>query len=581
LNLIIPAGGGISLVFGSHKLLELFAVLAIGAQNMDAAAPTCDAMARLSGMLQDLSHILQHHLSANVSQQLMLEEAARAVSTLMDSLLDTQLQQLSQLVRTKQWDEATRQMHQNFQDDNTIGHVVKAVLQLTYDGLEELVSAVHWVGHLDVHFQPSACRALYELMQLKGHAHQPHVLLLWRRVGGDEEPSTSHQCDEDCCRMVERIASGIKKCDFSDVDLICKIDDEHDEIDKDGFVLNKIMSAVVSKFDVCKLEDTLPLIKFFEKMPRFTNCWCLIDALLKRLEAKRFLHSAPGFHVWALARWTSAENNWQQLDCHTQNLCTNAMMKLDLFDDKYFKLYEQCLEDDNKQKIRNLHNQNSYLYSIMSEFISWYFQKNDMSRRVQNLLLASRSIGSVKAVGLILTGMFKEMLRLQQLDTFEAFQVHNESLNICFALKQPDKKAPFERLNAQVPNCLRLVFACEGNQLRLVNKSCDLALCVEEKKVLCCPPQHDEKQHFGASVHVYSALTSFSITLNGSVCWNLEASGDTVRVSLTRSWWKVKTHDGRHVKIFNHQGTKRNDEIINIFCFMNFQSSFLQLRNKM
>jgi hypothetical protein len=517
---------------------------------------------RLVQLLKDLDAFSCDSTEADLLQ--LANEAKRAVTKMQNVLKRSQVEQVAKLVQAKEWDKATQQMKINFPGGNSIA-IVEEVLELVYvgDNLDNLTTAIKWVDKLDASLRPRAYRTLYEQVKFKRHTDQPQVLMLWRRIkmmpASAVLDSVLAQLDADFQRILEQIVEGIKKKDYS---LIRKIDEMCDF--KEGeLVMNEVVTAIVSKFETCTMENVVLLVQFSMMLRSFENSCYLIDALMKALEAGLLQDSEIAMQLWVHAKYTKEEQpNWDKVQKSTQKLCTNVLDKLTLYKLRYFRHYQRYVEDDDKQKIENLHHENWNLRSIVSDFVSWYYKKEDPTR-VHNLLAIVNVIDDFEEIQRVLTQLHIEMVKFQQTNTFEAFCLynmvkHNMLFNNYESL-QPKLKASFEQLKAKAPSCLRLLLwpKEDEKQLRLVNKFYDSPLCIQDEKVFCCSSQedNDQEQLCSVSVEADTALTTYSFKC-GDTRWKLDASDsdNVAKVTWTGTRWKLKPADEHHVQIFTDDG---------------------------
>jgi len=185
--------------------------------------------------------------------------------------------------------------------------------------------------------------------------------------------------------------------------------------------------------------------------------------------------------------------------------------------------------------------------------------------RVHNLLWAARAINKFISIDRILTRLHLEMFKCQQMDTFEAFCLFNEvkqymELDSCED-QEPELKAPLEQLKAKVPICLRLILwpKEDENQLRLVNKFFDSAVCIRQEKIVCSSSSLDKELFFSAAVDPDTALTTFSFYSGTTYCkLDVAALEDfSGKKPWTGTQWKLKAHDENHVKIFTDDGERQ------------------------
>jgi hypothetical protein len=302
------------------------------------------------------------------------------------------------------------------------------------------------------------------------------------------------------------------------------------------------------------LENTQLLIQYSFKLPSILNNCFLIDAMFKRFEDLELLDSKQGMLLWSHVKYTMEEqSHWKKVPIAAQKLCTDVLDKLANYKVNFFQHYQKYVEDE-RQKLINLHGYNCQLFSILSEFVNWYYKKED-TRRVKNLLSVARGIG-VKGTQLILTQLQVEMQKYQQMDTFEVFYLFNMvKLYMSLNNLHPKLKSSFERLKAKAPACLRLLLwpEEEENQLRLVNKFFDAPICIQQEKIVCSSSSLNQELFFSAAVNPYTALTTFSFKSGTTYC-KLNADALEDYTTLIGTQWKLKAQDETHVEIFTDHG---------------------------
>jgi hypothetical protein len=332
---------------------------------------------------------------------------------------------------------------------------LQEVVHLLKDSILEnglkIKKAIEFVDRLDAALKPEAYKVLYEYINLKNLTGEPEMLLLQRNIRQLENPrillqETNKKVNADCKKMISRIVKGIEEKDYSISIYVIK------EL---GYaLLNENMATIVQEFSTGSLENTPLLIQYSQGLPYISNHCFLIDALLKELEKRQLLDSMQAMHLWALAKYTKEEEAyWPNVAASTQMLCTDALEKLSLNKEKFFQHYQNYVEDSDKQKIKDLHLSNWLLYSIVRDFVSFYF--NGEVGRTQNLLAAANAMPDYGAIGRILSQLHEEMAKSDQLKSFEAFRLFNQVKRTMsfsnFNLLEPYEKKPFEELKEKAP----------------------------------------------------------------------------------------------------------------------------------
>jgi hypothetical protein len=526
--------------------------------------PACSAdEERLKQLLKILDAFCSDSTAAELKQ--LANEAKRVVKQMQNFLERSVVEQVVELVKAKQWDKATEQMKINFPGDSLNIGRVEEVLETVFlcDKSDCLISIIKWVGQLDVQLQPRAYEALYEHFTFNKLTNQPEVLLLQKRVGdlpAGVLKNVRAQLDQDFQAIVKKIVEEVKSEEYSLQTNINKLDKSEVEV---GLILNEVATAVVGKFESFTLENTLLLIQYSRNLRTINSRCFLMDALLKKFKARRLLDSEQSLQLWAHAKYTVEEQpNWKNVPKATQKLCTDVLDKLKPYKFKFFRFYQNYVEEKDKQIIEKLHQKNWYLRSILSEFVTWYYKKEDLTR-VQNLLSTAREINDFYANQRILTQLQIEMHKFQQTNTFECFRLFNMvKLYMAFdnfGTLKPELKTSYEELKGKAPSCLRLLLWPEENeeQLQLVNKFFDSPLCIQQDKIVCSSSSPEKELLFGTSVDRDTALTFFSFKSEAKCC-KLDAAALEDTSDAKKPWsgtpWKLKPVDETHVKIFTDDG---------------------------
>jgi hypothetical protein len=316
--------------------------------------------------------------------------------------------------------------------------------------VEDLTNSIDFVDRLDTNLKPDAYRALYEKISLNNQTNVPQMLLLQRRIDLLKDPGTNlnetkKNLDADCRKIISRIVKGIGQKDYSISRYITK--------KLDDAVLNDNMVKIVREFYNGTLENTLLLIAYSNGLSSSSNACFLINALLKELEKRQLLESVDAMNLWAHARFAGEEENWSNLEACTQKLCTDAIVKLDLYKETLYGHYKKYVENSDKHTIQDLHKSNWHLRSIVRDFVYWYY--NGEVDRTQNLLAASNAIQDYVAVGRILSQLHEEMAESDQLNSFGAFKLFNQVQRYMnssnFNSQEPEYVQTMEQLIDQAP----------------------------------------------------------------------------------------------------------------------------------
>jgi hypothetical protein len=513
---------------------------------------------RLKQLLKILDTFFSKPSAAEMQQ--LANEAKRVVNKMQNFLERSLVEQVAELVQAKEWDNVTEKMKQNFPGGVNIGKV-EEILELVYlnGSLEHFVSALNWVGELEVKLQPRAYESLYEQLKFKRLANQPEVLLVRQNLlVGRVSDHLRAQLDEDFQTIVGQIVEGVKKEDFF---LQSKISEMRKTATVGvDLIMDEVVTAVVDKFKTFNFEETQLLIQYSTKLPFLGNFCIMIDALMKIFEARNLLDSEQSLLLWSHAKYTMEEEpNWKDVSKATQKLCTNVMEKLTKHKLKFFDHYQKYVEDQDKQKLQKLHKRNWHLCSIMSDFVTWYCKKDDLSR-VENLLSAAIATDTFITIERILTQLQIEMQKFQQMNTFEAFRLFN-MVKLCMAFDcyknlKPECKASYEQLKAKAPTCLRLLLwpDQEENQLQLVNKFFDSSLYIQKEKIVCSNVPPNKDLLCSATVNPKTSLTTFSFKCGTKRCKLDAAAFEDSTTKQSGNRWKLKAVDDTHVKIFTDDG---------------------------
>jgi hypothetical protein len=435
---------------------------------------------------------------------------------------------------------------------------LQEIMALIYVDKKNLKNAIEAVLQFDVKQQAAAYKALYGEIKDKKHTGEPEILLLQKKIRLVEEPGhvldeTMKQVDEDCKKIISRIVKGIDEKDYSISIYVAE------ELDK--ALLNENMVTIVQEFFTGSLENTLLLIQYSQGLPYIDNSCFLIDALLKELEKRQLLDSMQAMHLWAHAKWTKEETpNWPNVAASTQKLCTDVLEKLSVNKEKFFRHYQKYVEDPDKQKIKDLHDSNWHLQSIVRDFVSFYFNGDEVGR-TQNLLAAANANIQYSASGRILSQVYEEMAKSDQLKSFEAFRLFNvvkrkmSTGNFNSAL--PQEKKPFEDLKEKAAACMRqLLWSDESMDFRLVNKfkSEQLFFTPGDNKVGCRIPgdDHNEQLWLLDVIEETSLLSIRPKSGNGEL--GIQGDGTVGVVPKPGFRWMIKPLDDDHFKIFTEKG---------------------------
>jgi hypothetical protein len=61
------------------------------------------------------------------------------------------------------------------------------------------------------------------------------------------------------------------------------------------------------------------------------------------------------------------------------SICSNALDKLMKYRTRFLEHYQKYVEHEDKQKIKLLHEQNFHFQSIVSDFVTFYYKRDDLT----------------------------------------------------------------------------------------------------------------------------------------------------------------------------------------------------------
>jgi len=415
------------------------------------------------------------------------------------------------------------------------------ILKLIYVYEGDLGSAIRFVASFRVEFHQDAYEALYEDVRLKGDTEMPEILLLQRKMRRilDAGSETMKQVDEDCKKIEDRIVEEIRAEE-------CKLSTKLIESTGKSIFLEKMISIVEDVHFAGTVEETLWLIKFSQKLPLIPISCCIICTLFKVLREKNLLQTIHAMHLWAHLRILMEEEYFSNVD---QMKCTPTCTELDKNKELYFKIYQEYVEHPFEKKIKDLHESNSDLESILSDFVNFYYNGKLVKACV--ILNAVDNIGYFSAKFKFLSSLFERMSYFDQLGTFEAFGIFTfVKFYLSSTSTNAFHKQNFEKLKAKAPPCLQLLLWPKpaGAKFRLVNKLFNFPLSFSASKVLCCPTENqNDDQLWSAEVNLSKDLTSFKVqgsSVNFGLLHMKTVSSDK------GTEWKIKAVDEHHIKLY-------------------------------
>lgn len=521
--------------------------------------PSTGMVERLDLTLSDLESISGNPSSGRKILQELANQAQIVLTELRSVLKRSQVQEVAQLVRDGSWVKASEAMNHNF-PGGSIGSI-EEVMELVYvdDHQQNLLSAIKWVGHLDVQLRPRAYEAIYEQIKMKGHTDKMQMLLMQDEIkmlpaNAVMKDDVRAQLDNDCFQLIECIVSSVN-LRFLFGSSPCMPSMNLFEIMKSE-CFSFAVQPIVSKWEDQE-DGLLLLLKLSQTFFSVSSSCCLIDALWKVLEARSLQDSEQAMHLYAHAKYIKEySSEWSKVPKDVQKLCTDVWDKMAPYQTKYFQFYQVYIEEENKESIVDLHFENVHLESFAHDFTVWYC--NGDFARFKTIFEAAKTTS--KAAGYVavefLHQLYIEMVKWKQMYTFEALCLFNDNAQLISSIYfvgprgyKEYQSEPFKGLQTKAPACLRLILA--GQQLRLVNKFYyyDLLLCVnQDKTIWCSSPREESELLCKPTVDPDTALTIFTVEF-GESNWKLAASDGKLKLAETGTQWRITPVDEHHVKI--------------------------------
>jgi hypothetical protein len=486
------------------------------------------------------------------------------ISILKNNLALEKTEEVAQLVLNNNSEESIKDLlERNFPSGVSIRNV-EEILKLVYVGTDtkNLKKAINFVQIFDYCHQVQAFNALYEDVKFKEHTEEPEMLLMQKKIRQLQEhgqvlDDTRKQVDEDCRKIIGRIVREIEDRNYP-LSIYCA-----NELERT--LLSANMETIVQEFYNGTLENTLLLIEYSTKLPRTSIKCFLIDALLKELEKSKLLDSENSMHLWAHAKYTQEHPVWLMVETSCQKLCTDAVEKMTLNKEQLLRHYQKYVENDDKQKIINLHLSNRHLHSIVGDFVSFYY--NGDVGRTQNLLaVANASAGCFSDIEqIVVWQLYNEMVKHNHLASFGAFRLFHMFHKI--VIFNPSGNS--ERMQNKAPEWVRQLLWPEGaTEFQLVNKFFNAALSVEnDNNNVVCFALGDKQSNQTWRI-TFDQETALLTLTHAQKELELGAGNNASPcLAQTGEGWMVKAVDEYHLKIYRSSKGKIFVPIIHFEIF--------------
>jgi hypothetical protein len=497
-----------------------------------------------------------------------VQEATQAETKLWCKLNLKYVEQLTEMVNNKEYDEASEAVRENFPGaagSSSFSFFMEEVLALLYvDNNSKGYNAIEWLELMDPEQQLATFEVLYKMLKVKGQTEQPLALLLLKSAKSVPASVFRVRLESDCRRIIDGVVEDIKNGFYDNIN-------NWDNFP--GRLIASFMPQIVRQFDLRFVKSVLLLIDladYFCGHDFNTTSTSVVCTLLKELEERLLLDSEPSLHLWSLVK--SMKENALFNNVVVEERFTAAWEKLLRIESVLFLYYQNYIEDQDNQKIKNLHEQNVFLIVIVPDFVTWYL-KVDERERIKNLYSAARrGLGSECEFQLL------SQIRAQFLSTenFEFFYFFNQVAQISWMHR--DHSSEFKRWmlvqqldKFEAPRwvCLLLESSFFNQQLRLINKEFELPLRVQEQQVFCCNSEITEGALCLAAVNADTALTTISFESAWDTCWKLDAAHlGRVQAGDATQWKIIAVDDDEdYVKIMIDDG-KNRASITNILKYL-------------
>jgi hypothetical protein len=352
------------------------------------------------------------------------------------------------------------------------------------DDANNLKLTLQYVENIEFNIRAQAYKKLYNHIKIRQHTTRPAMLLLQRKIQnwpGTVLDEVKNEVDDNCKRIIERIAIGIETRDYSISNNIATID---------STLLDDNMLNIVR--EIITVENALLPIQYSMQLPISNRCF-LIGALVDEMFSLQMLESELAMQVWAHTKYTmEEESEWSSVALSSKKVCEDALKKLSTQKEKFFPKYQKYVEDPDKTKIKRLHTSNPHVLSIVRPFVSSYY--NGDATRAQNLLTSANAIAEYDAVGHILHELHLALDKNNQKNSFEAFRLFHivkcKKDSYDFQSQSQEIKQIFEQLSGETPPCLKRLFSSEGitqgfSFYNKFHKNATLSIDKSGEKIVC------------------------------------------------------------------------------------------------
>jgi len=522
-----------------------------------------EKIAYLDGVLSTLS---ASFINANDAVISLVDEAKAAIKSLKHVLSQDKMNCVVEMIKKGDIDEAKKEIELKFVDLPV--ETLEEILKLSYVGKENLKNTIEFVSKAvdKPRLRFVGYKAIYEEMKFRGHTTEIEILLLQKAVEELEIEGTNvaKTCDElrdDSNKIIDKIVLEIENKDPS---LSKKI---NNELGAD--ILNANIPLAIDKFFTGTLEKMLLILQYSRSLPLISHSICLIDATFKKQEKlQNKLDSEQALHLWAHAKYVTSYEHFPRVAQNMKNLCIETCEKLSQNKKAFFKLYQQYIEDTNKDKVKKLHSDNYQIRSILPEFLEFYYSDGNI-KKVSNLIKAANAIINYIGKGALLYNLHKEMEKRQQLASFEAFKLF-QGLKVSTNYDNYEKLVnegniyvnDLVGLKKKVPKCIEHLLWGDTKKCRIINKFFAEPLfssAGDEKVFTWVPRKWREDQFWNISIDKKTAHATFfpNESETGNTKLEFRAINGVATATIGNSateGWMIKAIDDEHIKIFNNKG---------------------------